>query len=128
MLGLFCYSSLSTLKNPFEANPSALPWRASGSRQEAIQNLMSKLDPTDAAYEKAIRDQAISAPEAKFIKFSAVHESEQWLKNINISCAAPNLAPQDYEPCLKETNSEVYKCYRQIIDAVQAANKSSATK
>ncbi len=89
---------------------------------------MQKLDPTDAAYEKAIRDQAMTAEEAKFIKFSAIHESEQWLKNINISCATPNLAPNDYESCLKETNSEVYKCYRQIIDAIQPNGKSSAVK
>jgi hypothetical protein len=128
MLGLFCNSALSAMKSSFETNPAAPPWLATGSKLETIKDLMSKLDATDAPYEKAIKDQAITAEEAKFIKFSALHESGQWLINISQSCAAQNLAPQAYETCLKETNSEVYKCYRHIIDGLQAKDKSSSIK
>lgn len=128
MLGLFCNSALSALKTPFEANPAAPPWQATGSKLESLKILMNKLDTTDAAYEKSIRDKAITTEEAKFIKFSAVHESGQWLININHSCTRSNLAVQDYESCLKETNTEIYKCYRVMIDGVHAMDKSSATK
>lgn len=128
MLGLFCNSALSSLKTHFEVQPGAPPWLATGSKLESIKILMNKLDTTDGPYEKAIRDHAISADEAKFIKFSAIHESEQWLINITSSCVSTNLSTQDYEACLKETNSEVYKCYRIIIDAVQAMAKSSPAK
>lgn len=124
MLGLFCNSTLGALKTKFEANPSAPPWRSMGSKQEAIRALLQKLDTSDAAYEKAVRDQAITPGEAKFIKFSAVHEAEQWLNNINQSCASPDLPSADYESCLKETNSEIYKCYHQVIDAAQSMSKS----
>lgn len=128
MLGLFCNSALSSMKSAFETNPAALPWLATDSKMKQITTLMNKVDITDAPYEKAIRDKAITAEEAKFIKFSAQHESGQWLININHSCAAPRLAPESYEKCLKETNSEVYKCYRTIIDGIQVIGKSSSDK
>lgn len=128
MLGLFCNSALSAMKAPFEANPLAPPWLATGSRLESIKTLMNKLDTSDAPYEKAIRDRAITAEEAQFMKFSAQHESGQWLTNINQSCVSPNFQMQEYETCLKETNSEIYKCYRIIIDSVQSMGKSPAAK
>lgn len=128
MLGLFCNSALSILKIQFEANPSAPPWKAVGSRKDMISVLMRNLITDDSAYQKAIRDQALTPGEAQFIKYSAIHESEQWLKNINNSCITPNLSSEDYEACLKETNSEIYKCYRQIIDSALAMRKSQTKK
>lgn len=128
MLGLFCNSALFAMKSSFETNPAALPWLATGAKVDEIKSLMNKIDATDAPYEKAIRDHAITEDEAKFLKFSALHEAEQWIKNINQSCATPNHAPQVYEACLKETNSEIYKCYRHIIDSMQAIGKSSSDK
>lgn len=128
MLGLYCNSSLSSLKGRFEANPSAPPWRAEGAKKEAILNLMQNLDLNDLGYAKAVKDKALKADEAQFLKFTAVHETEQWLNNIIRSCSNPELTAEDYDMCLKETNSEIYKCYRQIIDAAQNLIKTQGNK
>lgn len=128
MLGLYCNSALSALKTQFEADPAAIPWRAVGKREESIRIQMQKLDTSDRSYDKAIRDQALSPEEARFIKFSAIHESLQWLNNTRHSCITADSQSADYEACLKETNSEIYKCYRQIIDAAQKMIESSPMK
>ena len=129
MMGLYCNSALSALKNQFEADPTAIPWKAvAGKKQEAIRYLLQKLDTSDGSYDKAIRDRALSPEEARFIKFSAVHESMQWLNNIRLSCVSADPQSTDYEACLKESNSEIYKCYRQIIDAAQTIIKLAPIK
>lgn len=124
MLGLYCNSSLSTLKGRFEANPSAPPWRAEGVRKDALLSLMQKLDLNDMGFLKAVKDKAFTAGEAQFIKFTAVHETDQWLNNISKSCVKPEFTAEDYDLCLKEANSEIYKCYRQMNDAAQTILKA----
>lgn len=128
MLGLYCNSANSTLKGRFEANPTAPPWRAEGPKKEAILNLMQKLDLNDLGYAKAVKDKALTADEAQFLKFTAVHESDQWLKNVIKSCSDPALTAEEYDLCLKDSNSEIYKCYRQIIDAAQIITKLQGIK
>jgi hypothetical protein len=128
MLGLYCNSAMSTLKGRYEANPSAPPWRAEGAKKDVILGLMQKLDLNDLGYAKAVKDKALTASEAQFIKFSAVHETEQWLGNITKSCSRPEFTAEHYDPCLKEANSEIYKCYRQINDAAQAILKAQGIK
>jgi len=124
MLGLYCNSANSTLKERFESNPINLPWRAEGKKKDVIQNIMEKLDFNDLGYAKAVRDKAITQEEANFIKFVAIHEADQWYSNINLSCKNHLSSENDYEACLKEANSEIYKCYRQIIDAAIMILKS----
>jgi hypothetical protein len=119
MLGLYCNDAILTLKGRFEANPSAPPWRAEGPRKEAILTLMQKLDLQDFGLAKAVKDKALTSAETQFLKFSAVHEADQWLNNINKSCSNPEFSPEYYDTCLKEANSEIYKCYRQITDGAQ---------
>jgi hypothetical protein len=128
MLGLYCNSAMSTLKGRFEANPSAPPWRAEGARRDVILSLMQNLDLNDLGYAKAIKDKAFTAAEAQFVKFSAVHEADHWLVNITKTCSKPELTAEDYDTCLKEANSETYKCYRQIYDAAQAILKAQGVK
>lgn len=124
MLGLYCNSANATLKQRFEAMPADLPWRAEGKKKEAIQTLMDKLDPNGLGYAKAVRDRALTQEEANFLKFTAIHETDQWFNNINISCKRHVSSEDEYEACLKEANSEIYKCYRQIIDAAMVIIKS----
>lgn len=116
MLGLYCNSANTTLKEDFERNPINLPWRAEGKKKEIIGSLMEKLDLNNLGYAKAVRDKAITQEEANFIRFIALHEANQWLINIKLICNEHLSSENDYEACLKETNSEIYKCYRQIID------------
>ena len=124
MLGLYCNSANSSLKERFDANPTNLPWRAEGKKREVIQSIMLKLDLMDLGYAKAVKDKAITQEEANFIKFTAVHEAVQWYQNIHLSCKDHLSSENDYEACLKEANSEIYKCYRQIIDAAIVTMKS----
>jgi hypothetical protein len=128
MLGLYCNSAMSTLKGRFKSNPSAPPWRAEGASKDAILGLLQKLDLNDLGYAKAVKDKALTPGEAQFLKFSAVHEADHWLNNITKSCANPSLTAEEYDLCLKETNSETYKCYRQIIDAAKIITKSKGIK
>jgi hypothetical protein len=128
MLGLYCNSAMSTLKGRFEANPSAPPWRAEGAHRNAILVLLQKLDLNDNGFTKAVKDKALTAEEANFLKFSAVHEADQWVNNISKTCSISGLSPEDYDLCLKETNSEVYKCYRQIMDSAQSSLKVKSQK
>jgi hypothetical protein len=128
MLGLYCNSAMSTLKGRFESNPSAPPWLAEGPRKDAILGLLQKLDFNDMGYAKAVKDKALTPAEAQFLKFSAVHEADQWLNNITKSCSSPSLTTEEYDLCLKETNSETYKCYRQIIDAAKIITNAKGIK
>jgi hypothetical protein len=128
MLGLFCNSAMSTLKGRFESNPSAPPWRAEGARKDIFLSLMQKLDLNDLGYAKAVKDKAFTAAEAQFVKFSAVHETDQWLANITKTCSKPEFTAEEYDLCLKEANSEIYKCYRQMVDQAQAILKAQGKK
>jgi hypothetical protein len=123
MLGLYCNTAMASLKERFEKNPLALPWRADGKKKESILDVMQKLDLNDSGYAKAIRDNAITANEAQFLKLSAVHEASRWMINISHACANPDRPANDYETCLKESNTEIYKCYLQILDRAKMFNK-----
>ena len=123
MLALYCNTAMASLKERFEKNPLALPWRADDKKKAAIFDIMKTLDMNDLGYTKAVRDEAITANEAQFLKLSAIHEASQWMNNISHACSSPNLSNDDYEACLKESNSEIYKCYSQIIDRARVWNK-----
>jgi len=123
MLALYCNTAMASLKERFEKNPLALPWRAEGKKKEAIIDIMQTLDLNDQGYTKAVRDEAITANEAQFLKLSAVHEASQWMTNISHACSNPSLPNDDYEVCLRESNSEIYKCYSQIIERARVWRK-----
>ena len=120
MLGLFCNSALVAIKGQYLTNPRALPWRADGVREKKITELLNKLDPSDAGYVKSVKDGALTEGEARFLKFNATHEAVDWVKNINRICNAPADNGGGGEMCLKEVNSEIFKCYRQIMDQVKS--------
>lgn len=116
MLGLFCNSAMVSIKGQLLANPRALPWRADGTKERKIAELLNKLDPSDAGYVKSVKDGALTEGEAKFLKFKATHEAIDWAKNISRICNLPADNGGAYEQCLQEVNSEIFKCYRQIME------------
>lgn len=119
MLGLFCNSALVAIKGQYLANPRALPWRADGAREKKITELLNKLDASHGGYVKSVKDGALTEGEAKFLHFNATHEAVDWAKNINRICNQHADEGGAYELCLKEVNSEIFKCYRQIMDQVK---------
>ena len=119
MLGLFCNSALVAIKGQYLANPRTLPWRADATTEKKITELLNKLDASDGGYVKSVKDGALTEGEAKFLKFKATHEAVDWAKNINRICNGPADHGGAYELCLKEVNSEIFKCYRQIMDQVK---------
>ncbi len=119
MLGLFCNSALVAIKGQYLANPRALPWRADATTEQKITELLNKLDASDGGYVKSVKDGALTEGEAKFLQFNATHEAVDWAKNINRICNRPDDSGGAYEQCLKEVNSEIFKCYRQIMDLVK---------
>lgn len=118
ILGLYCNSAMGSIKSKFDDKPDALPWKANNQTRSKISAILEKLDFNGWGYAKAIKDKAIKESEAEFIKFTAIHETSDWMKNIQRNCQDPTLSGPDYEKCLQETNTEVYKCYKQIIDRI----------
>lgn len=123
LLGLYCNSSKIVMKKGFELDPSAPPWYATGATEQNISKLMKLIDINDSGYTKAIADGAITSHEANFIKYSATHETELWLKNIRNSCTRYLGNSTEYDNCLKDNNSEIYKCYRQVKDLINITKK-----
>ncbi len=119
MLGLFCNSALVAMKAQYLANPRALPWKADGVTEKKISELFNKLDPSNSGYIKSVKDKALTEGEANFLNFNASHEATAWVKNVNRICANPSMGSVEYEQCLKEVNTEIFKCYRQIMDQVK---------
>lgn len=119
MLGLFCNSALVAIKGQYLANPRALPWKADGDAEKKIAELLSMLDPNNSGYVKSVKDGALTQAEASFLNFNASHEAVDWVKNVNRICSDPAIHGGEYELCLKEVNSEIFKCYRQIMDQVK---------
>jgi hypothetical protein len=119
MLGLFCNSALVAIKGQYLANPRALPWKADGAAEKKITELLGKLDPNNSGYAKAVKDGALTQDEANFLNYNASHEAVDWVKNVRYICAATATLGGEYEQCLKEVNSEIFKCYRQIMDQVK---------
>ncbi len=119
MLGLFCNSALVAIKGEYLANPHALPWKADGVAEKKITELLSKLDPNNSGYVKSVKDGALTQAEANFLNFNASHEAVDWVKNVRHICANFAAESGEYEQCLKEVNSEIFKCYRQIMDQVK---------
>jgi hypothetical protein len=119
MLGLFCNSALVAIKGDFQTNPRALPWKADGIREKKIAEIFNKLDAKNSGYIKSVNDKALTEGEAHFLHFNADHEARDWVRNVNRICANPAMGSYEYEQCLKEVNSEIYKCYRQVMDQIK---------
>ena len=104
------------MKKRFDLDPTAPPWHAVDRKKVEIDRILKIVDVNDSGYAKAVNDNALTSHEANFIKFTATHEAETWLKNINASCSRYPDKSDQYDTCLQENKSEIYKCYRQVND------------
>lgn len=120
MLGLYCNSAKIVMKKRFDLDPTAPPWYAVGRKKEEIDGLFKIVDMNDSGYAKSVNDTALTRDEANFIKFTATHEATLWLKNIYVSCSIYPDNSYEYDTCLQDNNSEIYKCYRQLKDQIKS--------
>lgn len=117
MLGMYCNSSGIEMKNHYDINHMSLPWIAYGPKEKAFNSVFASLDFQGWGYTKSIKDKALTQNEIKFLVLTAKQETAVWLTAITNSCTKLH-GTEDYESCLKGINTEVYKCYQQLIDKV----------
>ena len=118
MLGLYCNAANTVLKLIYEKNPSLTPWRATGKREKAFTELFSKVDFNRNGNAKAVRDKALTENEVKFLDLTAQKEAANWGLAAHEKCGfEPD--PDRLEICLRNLNSEIYKCHQQLNDQAE---------
>lgn len=119
MLGLYCNAANIVLKLFYERSPLAPPWRAQGRRAHAFQKVFSGLDFQYWGNAKAIRDKALSEREVTFLILTAQKEAKIWGEHATPQCGFLSEAGE-IDACLRNLNSEVYKCFQQLDSQVNA--------
>jgi hypothetical protein len=122
MLGLYCNAANIVLKPYYERAPLAPPWNAQGKRAEAFAKAFSGLDFQYWGNGKAIKDKALTEQEVMFLYLTAQKDAKIWGEHATPQCGFLHVEDQ-IETCLRNLNSEVYKCFKQIDDQVKALTK-----
>lgn len=118
MLGLYCNAANIVLKPFYERAPLAPPWRAQGKRAEAFNKVFSGLDFQHWGNAKAIKDKALTEREVMFLILTAQKEAKIWGEHASPQCGLLREADQ-IEGCLRNLNSEVFKCFQQLDSQVK---------
>jgi len=122
MLGLYCGAADIALKPFYERAPLAPPWNAQGKRAEAFAKVFSALDYNYGGNAKAIKDKALTQSEVTFLTLTAQKEARIWGEHATPQCGF--LREEDeIEVCLRNLNSEVFKCFKQLDDQVKTLAK-----
>lgn len=119
MLGMYCNSASIEMKNHFDTNNMSIPWIAYGPKAVALPSVFTGLDFQGWGYAKSIKDKALTQNEILFLVLTAKKDTAIWLDAAVNTCGKV-YGSDDYEPCLKGINSEVYKCYLQILERAKA--------
>ena len=122
MLGLYCNAANIVLKPYYERAPLAPPWRAQGKRAEAFQKIFSGLDFQYWGNAKAIKDKALTEREVTFLILTAQKEARIWGEHATQQCGLLH-EEDEIEACLRNLNSEVFKCFKQLDDQVKTLTK-----
>ena len=122
MLGLYCNAANIELKRFYERAPLAPPWNAQGKRAEAFAKVFSSLDFNLWGNAKAISDKALTQKEVLFLNLTAQKEAKIWGEHATTQCGLLH-NPQDIENCLRNLNSEVFKCFQELNYRVDALTK-----
>ena len=122
MLGLYCNAANIVLKPLYERAPLAPPWNAQGKRAEAFTKVFSGLDFQYWGNGKAIKDKALTEREVTFLNLTAQKEAKIWGEHATPQCGFLHDDDQ-IETCLRNLNSEVFKCFKQIDEQVKALTK-----
>ena len=118
MLGLYCNTADTVLKLDFEKNPALTPWRAVDKRQNYFTQFFASLDFNRNGINKAVRDKALTENEAKFLEMTAQKDAANWALRVHEICET-EFNHDRLEICLRNLNSEVFKCYQQMNDNVE---------
>lgn len=119
MLGLYCNAANIVLKPLYERAPLAPPWNAKGRRAEAFNKVFSGLDFQYWGNAKSIKDKALTEREVTFLILTAQKEAKIWGEHATPQCGLLQELG-DIDACLRNLNSEVYKCFQQLNDQVNA--------
>jgi hypothetical protein len=122
MLGLYCNAANIVLKPFYERAPLAPPWNAQGNRAQAFTKVFSGLDFQYWGNAKAIKDKALTQGEVTFLNLTAQKEAKIWGEHATPQCGFLHETDQ-IEICLRNLNSEVFKCFKQLDDQVKALTK-----
>jgi hypothetical protein len=123
MLGLYCNAANIVLKPFYERAPLAPPWRAQGKRADAFQKVFSGLDFQYWGNAKAIKDKALSEREVTYLILTAQKEAKIWGEHATPQCGFLQEA-DEIEVCLRNLNSEVYKCFQQLDSQVKVLSRA----
>jgi hypothetical protein len=122
MLGLYCNAANIALKPFYERAPLAPPWNAQGKRAEAFTKIFSALDFNYGGNAKAIKDKALTQSEVTFLNLTAQKEAKIWGEHAPPQCGFLH-DEGEIETCLRNLNSEVFKCFQQLDDQVKTLTK-----
>lgn len=123
MLGLYCNAANVELKAFYEKSPLAPPWNAQGKRADAFAKVFASLDFNLGGNAKAIKDKALTSSEVNFLNLTAQKEAKIWGEHATMKCGLLH-ENSEIETCLRDLNSEIFKCYQQIISQVDNVNLS----
>lgn len=122
MLALYCHSAIEEMRVAYTQKRGD----ADIAKDQTVTALMSAFDRNrtelDGIYAKAIGDQAITPNEGKFLDLTARKDAILWVKFSGEKCVGTLFdggAPKD-EQCLRDINSEVFKCYQIVNDQAGA--------
>lgn len=118
MLGLYCNAANIELKKYYEHAPLAPPWNAQGKRAESFSKVFAALDYKLWGNDKAIRDKALTQSEVLFLNLTAQKEAKIWGEQSTPKCGLL-YKKEEVNSCLRDLNSEVYKCFQQLNDQVE---------
>ena len=119
MLGLYCNAANIVLKPFYERAPLAPPWNAQGKRAEAFTKVFSGLDFNYGGNAKTLKDKALTQSEVTFLNLTAQKEAKIWGEHATPQCGFLH-DEGEIETCLRNLNSEVFKCFKQLDDQVKA--------
>lgn len=122
MLALYCHSAIEEMRVAYTQKRKATDI----AKDQSISALMGAFDRNraelDGMYAKAVGDQAITPNEGKFLDLTARKDAVFWLKFSGEKCPGPLFddGPPKDEQCLRDINSEVFKCYQIVNDQAGA--------
>ena len=121
MLMLYCHSAIEEMRVAYTR-----PGQAAASKTPVVAALMAAFEQNrgelDGVYAKAVGDGAVTPNEGKFLDLTARKDAMLWVKFAGEKCAGTLFdgGPPGDEQCLRDLNSEVFKCYQSVNERAGA--------
>jgi hypothetical protein len=130
MLALYCHSAIEEMRLAYTRGHSNVEI----SKDQIVASFLGVFDKNrielGGMCAKAVNDAAITPNEGKFLDLTARKDAILWVKFSGEKCAGTlfdGAAPKD-EQCLRNINSEVFKCYQLVNEqagALRAKNQAA---